>query len=229
MAWILEISLMKGIEQKTDRRMRRDMYTKGGNMKRFSILAMAFAVGMGIFLTGCQNEGSQLTAPDEPAASSTPMFVELPNEPDLAKALYDEEYVSKAWGGNLTVSYSSFYSRLRVYMNVHFEPGSVSQDFKASLSTDTQYLSTDMALTFGPHGTDFLKPAKLTLKVSGLSLTAFKTYDTDRDGIVYLNLYYTSNGKWEKMNGTVKLNTTWGTLEAIDVELPHFSRYAFGI
>jgi hypothetical protein len=200
-------------------------------MKRSMFVTLLAALSVSLSLVGCQNEGAQLTAPTDPAVASTPMFIELPNEPELARAMYNEEWVSKTYGGDLTVSYASYYSTVRVYMNVHFDPGSVSQSFKASLSTDTRYLSSDMALTFGPHGTDFLKPAKLTIRASGLNLTAFTSYDGDQDDVVYLTLYYTStaSGNWEKMNGTVKVNIHQGTIEASNVELPHFSRYAFGL
>jgi hypothetical protein len=180
-------------------------------------------------VTGCQNESAQLTAPEESVAAGTPTLVELPDVPDLAKALYDEENVSAARGGDLIVSYSSWFPRAGVSMKVHFEPGCVSQDFKASISTDTQYLTTNMALTFGPHGTEFDKPAKLSINAWGLNLSKFRSLDKNGDGVVYLNLYYTSNGAWTKMNGQVKVNTIWGTLEGTDIELPHFSRYAFGI
>jgi hypothetical protein len=201
-------------------------------MKRIKFLVTAACAWSVLFLAGCQNEGAQLTSPDDGlAVTDTPVLVELPGGADLAKALYDQDTITKTRGGDLTVSYVSLLPLYQVYMNVHFDAGSVSDDFTASLSTDTQYLTTNMALTFGPHGTDFLKPAKLTIKASGLNLTAFKMFDTNKDGIVYLSLYYTSttSGVWQKMTGVVKINWILGTLEANDVQLPHFSRYAFGV
>jgi hypothetical protein len=197
-------------------------------MKHRSLLITAASfIGM-LVLFGCQNEGARLTAPDELAASDSPVFIELPNEQDLAKSLYAESEITRQDGGEVRIWYRSSYSNVKVYMKLEFDPGSVSNDFTASLGTDTKYLTTDMALTFGPHGTYFLKPARLTMRVSGLDLSVFKSKDYDRDGITYLALYYTSDGKWQKMNGSMKLNLVDGTLECYDVELPHFSRYAFG-
>jgi len=45
---------------------------------------------------------------------------------------------------------------------------------------------------------------------------------------VYL-WYLQPQGGWVKMSGTVVYNIAAGTLEATGIELPHFSRYGFGI
>lgn len=199
----------------------------GSIMKKERVLRLAIVLMVTVFVAGCQNEQAPLMGPEEPAAAITPVLVELPNDPDMAKYLHAENFISAIDGGEIVLSYRSYFTGLKIYMKVEFEPGSVTNDFTASLSTDTKYLTTNMALTFGPHGTDFLKPAKLTIYASGLDLRAFRYLDRDRNGHVNLKMYYTSDGKYDLMNGGVDIDIWAGTLTVV-AELPHFSRYAFG-
>jgi hypothetical protein len=196
-------------------------------MKRSSFLITAASLLGSVLIAGCQNQGADLTSPDETLSTPTPVIIELSTDEELAKRLHAEEEITVADGGKLELSFTDK-KGLSVYMKLEFEPGSVSNDFKATLKTDTKYLTTDMALTFGPHGTSFLKPAKLTMWVTGLDLENFKKYDCNRDGVAYLSLYYTSDGKWDRMQGSLKLDLNNGTIHCSGVELPHFSRYAFG-
>jgi hypothetical protein len=198
-------------------------------MKNKRLLQLAMVFVLTVFVVGCQNEQASLTAPDEETAVvGTPTLVELPSDPDMAKYLHTESLISAQDGGEIVLSYRSFWTGLKVYMKVEFEPGSVTNDFTASLSTDTRYLTTDMALTFGPHGTDFLKPAKLTITASGLDLRKFWSLDKDHNGHVKLNMYYTSDGNYDPMDGSVDIDIWAGTL-TVTAELPHFARYAFGL
>jgi hypothetical protein len=77
--------------------------------------------------------------------------------------------------------------------------------------------------TFGPSPTTFVKPAKFNAKFKGLNLSWVKAGEP-----VYL-WYQHPVGGWSKMSGTVTYDIQAGTLEATGVDIPHFSRYGFGI
>lgn len=188
-------------------------------------VASLFVVFM---VSGCQNPNADIVGPEQLTGEPTPVMIELSTDDELAKRLYADELITVEAGGEVELSFQDR-KGLTVYMKLEFEPGSVSNDFRASLRTDTKYLTSDMALTFGPHGTTFLRPAKLTISVSGLDVSAFQKFDRDNDKKVSLDLYYTSSAKWEKMNGSITVDLTNGTLTCVGAELPHFSRYSFGI
>ena len=192
-------------------------------MKSTIVTKMILVVLVAAVFVGCQNEGTLLTAPENSASTSSPQLVVLPQDPAAAKLVTATAAVTVAKGADLhlinVVGGKQPYS---VDLHVKWAPGSVSNDFTAGMTMDTYYLMNSVNLQFGPHGTIFLKPALLTIKASGLDLSAFAGRKT-------LSLYYDHNGIWEKMTGTVTIDPSKGTLSCTDGQLPHFSRYAFGV
>lgn len=187
------------------------------------LVTLLVALSVSLSLVGCQNEGAMLTAPDD-VASSTPQFLEIPAHMAVLKGVSSRAKIEREKGGKVELKYEEKVAKdkFKLEVELKFEKESISNDFEASLSMDAQYLMNDVALEFGPHGTYFLQPANLSIKVEGMDLSSFK------EGAV-LHLYYNNNGRWEKMAGTVKFDKKEGKLECKDGKLPHFSRYAFGI
>jgi hypothetical protein len=91
------------------------------------------------------------------------------------------------------------------------------------MSLDDQVLQSNVDLTFGPHGTTFLKPALLDVNVSGMDLSGLNPRDR-----VYL-WYVDTTGTWIRMDAKrVDVDVKKGQLRCQDGKLPHFSAYAFG-
>jgi hypothetical protein len=189
-------------------------------MIRSTLVTLLLGLSVSLSLVGCQNEGAQLTGPEN-ETSSHPQFVMMPQGLALNKEISATANVTVKTGGKLKVNYyegNSFY----LDFSLTWDPEAVSNDFTASMTTDVTYLMSTVDLTFGPHETYFLKPALLTIDVKGLDLSWIPK------GTKALYLYYDNAGKWQKMPGTVVFDRSKGTLSCKDGQLPHFSRYAFG-
>jgi hypothetical protein len=183
----------------------------------FVSLLVALTVSLG--LVGCQNEGASLTSPDSPA-EHTPRFVELPKSAAIQKTFMASANISAANGGVLSIQAvdNDDASSINYDISLTFAPGTVSNDIVASVSTDSKY----MMYWFEPHGANFLKPALFVAKISGVDLSWVKNGEV-------LSLWYQGHGGWQKMNGTVTYNKATGYVECLNGQLPHFSRYGFGI
>ena len=199
------------------------MPTIGGNVNNILVTKVILALLIATVFIGCQNEGAQLTGPGTDPSTNVPQFVLLPQAEGAAKLITATANVTVAQGGDLhlinVVGGKQAYS---VDLHVKWAAGSVSNDFAANMMMDSYYLMSSVDMQFGPHGTEFLQPALLTIKASGLDLSAFAGRKT-------LSIYFDNNGVWEKMVGTVTIDPSKGTLTCTDGQLPHFSRYAFGI
>jgi hypothetical protein len=181
---------------------------------------MYWALVLTIGFLGCQNEGAELTAPTD-GRSDAPKFIELPSGMSALKNLSVWGQVTQKNGGELKLDYKeNVEGKFELHVKLKFEKGTVSNDFDASLSMDANYLMNNVNLEFGPHGSYFIRPAKLEIVVRGMDLSGF----TDNDKIY---LYYEDSGQWTQMQGDVKISVNEGKLECKNGELPHFSRYAF--
>jgi len=174
---------------------------------------------------GCNDYG--LVEPDGVEMTQTPGFIPMPKSLALQKPIWIMESITVKNGGTLKLKYVETDSTkpkdklFELQIEITFHKKSVSEDFIAGLGMDAHYLMSDLALEFGPHGTSFLKPAELKIKVKGLDLSDYVKGEKIR-------LFYSSDGKWEEMKGKVSANFEKGELSCKDGKLPHFSRYAFG-
>jgi hypothetical protein len=112
-----------------------------------------------------------------------------------------------------------------VYANISLQilPGAISQDEDMSLEMETTELSGGVAVTFGPHGTIFSVPAILNIEAHGVDFTGIDPNSVD--------VYYDNQetGQWELMaRDDVIVDSVNGTVQVINAQLPHFSRYAIG-
>jgi hypothetical protein len=175
-------------------------------------------LSVALALVGCQNESAQLTGPDNPA-SYTPSFIEMPKSAALQKTFQADASITAQNGGTLHIDAvdPDDPASLNYEISLVFEPSTVPYDITASISTDSKYLM----YWFEPHGTTFNKPAKLSVKITGVDLSWVKPGQQ-------LFLWYQGPGGWQKMNGTVTYDVSTGTVQCLNGELPHFSRYGFG-
>ena len=98
-------------------------------------------------------------------------------------------------------------------------PGSVDAPITISLKLDRDYLDMD----FGPAGTVFNTPAKLSIDARGLD---FSNVSSE-----ILNVYYDNpeTGQWETVEReSVVISKQSGDFKIKNARIPHFSRYAVG-
>jgi hypothetical protein len=188
-------------------------------MKRSTLVTLLVALSVALGLVGCQNEGANLTSPDN-GSSYTPRFVELPKSAALQKTFMASATITAANGGVLSIQAvdNDDAASIEYDLELTFDSGTVSSDIVASVSTDSKY----MMYYFEPHGTMFNKPAMFVAKISGVDLSWVKDGQT-------LSLWYQGQYGWEKMPGTVTYDKATGHVECLNGQLPHFSRYGFGI
>ncbi len=184
---------------------------------------------LGMMLAGCTKDNP--LAPPDQAVSKTAgvsgqqiQMLKLPGTPSLGKIYTASSLITAKDGGKLVLDCkdrAGAGENFSVHIELRFEPGTITDDFVATLTMDSYYLMSTVDMQFGPHGSTFLKPAILSANVVGVDLTGF-TKDAPP------NLYYDDNGTWVPMQGEVKIDPKHLKLECKDGELPHFSRYCFG-
>ncbi len=187
--------------------------------KSFSFIILA---GLLVFFVGCSDFENPIGV-EEKAESKELNFLNLPDPGVLFKTMETSTTISPQTGGELKLEYSQGQGNDKVDINItlRFEPGSVSEDIKVSMSVDQDILMTNIDITFGPSGSEFLKPAKLSVNTRGLDLSGVPS-DAE------ISLYYDNNGKWEEISSNmIRHNVDLGQLQCVNGEIPHFSRYAF--
>jgi hypothetical protein len=211
---------------------------------KHSILVSLFITVLcsSLILPGCQNQDAQLTQPtDEEVTELVPM----PDNPILGKIVTATTMVSADSGGVLgsfavssaegsfTASSSvtsgiDFAAASRVssptvslIASVYFAPGSAGSNFIATMSANTDNLVFD----FGPEGTAFTTPATFSVWMKGINFSKMSIKSTSK---IYLKYWNPTKGVWQRMPGTVTFDVKTGTLQCLNGQLPHFSRYGFG-
>jgi len=137
--------------------------------------------------------------------------------------------ITPANGGRIELNFQSSYldsagmtRNLDVRMSLTFPPNAVTESLVATMSLDDQVLRSTIDLTFGPHGTAFLRPALLDVDVRGIDLSGLRPQDR-------LYLWYKDNGTWVRMDAqSIQVDVQQGRVRCNNGELPHFSAYAFG-
>lgn len=111
------------------------------------------------------------------------------------------------------------------YANVslNIPAGAVNVDVEIEMSMETTELVGDVALTFSPHGTVFNTPAILNITAHGVDFTGV---DPNTIDIYYDNQETGVLEPMQKDQLIVDVNA--GTMQVINVQLPHFSRYKLG-
>lgn len=178
--------------------------------------------GFFLLLVGCTDFENPMGVEDI-AQPNELNFLTLPDPGAFFKTLEATATITPQTGGELKLSYSQGQGKDKVDIDItlRFDPGSVSEDIEVTLSVDQDILMTNIDIKFGPSGTEFLKPAKLSVNAKGLDLSGVPA-DAN------ISLYYDNNGTWEEVEANmVRHNVDLGQLQCANGKIPHFSRYAF--
>ncbi len=187
--------------------------------KSFPIFLLA---GLIFFFAGCSDFANPVGV-EEQSQPKGLNFLTLPDPGAFFKAMETSTTISPQTGGELKLEYSQGQGSDKVDINItlRFDPGSVSEEIEVSMSVDQDILLTNIDITFGPSGSEFLKPAKLSVNTKGLDLS-------DIPSDAEIRLYYDNNGTWEEIEANmVRHNVDLGQLQCTNGKIPHFSRYAF--
>jgi len=196
-----------------------------------------------VLVTGCQKEesisgpanSSAVTSVSKPAwlTAAEKQGLKLINfKTQSSETVSLEKMVSKTvWGtvkggAYLGLSYRSAgkYGMTTADVSLNILPNALQKDMSITMSFDGEYMMSDVDLTFGPHGTQFLRPALLNVIATGLDLSAYPKGMTN----LYLWYYNETTGVWEKMNSDFAyIDANNGILICCNGYLPHFSRYGF--
>jgi hypothetical protein len=197
------------------------------SMKKTNIIrTLLVCILLGVI--GCQNDLPP-TVQDNPVATQGPEFIKLPRIHSLARIVSDTALITPQGGGRLELNFQAAYldsagvtRNLDVRMSVTFPSNAVTDTLVATMSLDDQVLRSTIDLTFGPHGSTFLRPALLDVDVRGIDLSGLRPQDK-----VYL--WYKDNGTWIRMDAqSIQVDVQQGRIRCNNGELPHFSAYAFG-
>ena len=187
-------------------------------------LGIALAA-LAITFSGCDQQNNVI-APDSNAQSERPTAVAADGKTihfigfnenhrsSLNKIYTVEKYITKKHGGKLEISTSD------AYFSLDIPSKSIDNDKFVSMKYDDLNFLGFTDVVFGPHGTQFSKPALLNVSLQNMDLTGI---NPDKVALYYVN----DNGQWEKMvveSITVDLIT--GTVIVLNAQINHFSRYA---
>ena len=201
----------------------------------FNAAFVSSTVLAGALMYGCQRGvGDNPLAPDAKESRESfvshqlmvreaPKPIHLPKSSQGSQRLSVTDSVDAAKGGTIVLS-STFLDTARrpvsILIRLKFPPEALSQSTNITISLDSTDLITD--ITFGPHGTTFNHTVLLDVQISGFDFTGYDAGSVD--------VWYVDQGLWVESLQSQKIlvNPTAGLLVAQDVELHHFSRYAFG-
>ena len=186
-------------------------------MKKFIIITslLAFAA-----LIGCSSPDA-LNGPAEPVKKDSPNWVVMPKKANMSvEAEFDvSELVSGSAGGTLSLhtSYSGGINGLvTIDADLVFSPGAFSGDKLITLHVNDEYCES----TFGPSSV-FDVPAVYNIRYTGLDLSG-----VDPSSVVFI--YDSEDGTTEVIeNEGISVDVSTGTLEVLNAQLPHFSRFGF--
>jgi hypothetical protein len=158
-------------------------------------------------------------------------FIPLPKAPAGLKkdgVISDTKLIRASKGGKLQVgcSYQGATDVVTISLTLTIPKYALPYDQYLTMTLDQTTLagSVDVNVVFGPHGTNFLKPALLDVDAKGLDLSSIP-----KDASVELYYFNPDSGGYELMNAKKEsCNLKKGEIKCDNGELPHFSRYAFG-
>jgi hypothetical protein len=153
--------------------------------------------------------------------SADPIFIQLPEYDRVVGATEFTQTINAALGGAIKVKIMYYLGVNKVASlsaQIKFPAGALNQNTNVTIKMDPE----TMGFEFLPHGITFNTPALLTVDSYGYDLTGFTNKNND--------LFYIDNGMWtESYQGRlVKVFPHNGKLMVNDIQLRHFSQYAFG-
>ena len=203
-------------------------------MKPFNKIISLAIVALVMTLIGCENNDS--VAPDVTTSFRTVKtvndrnikilsFADAVNRPMLSKVTHQSKVMQADEGGFLWLFHlgDDTSQTMFVYSHILVQPNSMQDSAEIALTVDDQNFTGECDLVFAPHGTEFSKPALVTLYAYGVNL----------DGINpdSLSFYYNNEeeGIWEPMEyDQIYIDIELGLLYVSNAKLWHFSRYAIG-
>jgi hypothetical protein len=187
-------------------------------------LGIALAA-IAITFSGCDQQNNVI-APDSSAQNERPTAVAADgktihfigfnenHQRSLNKVTTVEKMITKKRGGMLELS------TVDAYFSLEVPSKSIDDDKIVSMTYDDQNFQGFTDIVFGPHGTQFSKPALLNVSLQNMDLTGM---DPNKVGLYYVN----DNGQWEKMVvESITVEPVTGTVIVLNAQIPHFSRYA---
>jgi hypothetical protein len=184
-------------------------------MKRFIIFNLMAIV----ILFGC-NPDTSVTSPDESASAKQLKLIQMPAPKGLSiETVYTEsKYINGYYGGSFAEQFNYQSTNGTVVVNSQLVFPAYS--FYGG-KTITQTFNTETAsLEFGP-AMQFNNPVKYTLTISGIDLTGLNPNTLD---FVYVAQDGTITGV---VYDAINMNVSTGTLQVVNAQLNHFSRYGF--
>ena len=210
------------------------------------LLFFLFFMG-GLIFFGCSHEDNSVVSPvtQDKSVAEKPAWLKAaedqgltlltlpPNtEKSLQKRTSTTKYVQYDKWSFLSISdkYKSGRQFVTILASLTIRPYSLESNQWISMGFTDDYLVTDVNvqlgpvdMSFGPNGTDFLKPALLNVVAYGLDLSAWS-----QDDNIQLACYNESTGRWEIVPAArIIFNVRLGYLQCVNGELSHFSRYGF--
>ena len=137
----------------------------------------------------------------------------------LGASDFDENSGGDSDDGEDDIEIVDHRKKIGLTIKLKVKPGSVDIPTTIYLRLDPEYLDMD----FGPDGTVFNTPAKLSIDAKGLDFSNISSE--------ILNVYYNNpeTGQWETVEReSVVISKRSGDFKINNARIPHFSRYAVG-
>lgn len=190
-------------------------------------IAVVLSLMVGIFImNSCENQNlispSGQTDEGVSVEGKQLKFLVL-GDASLQKTVRSEKWIEQSAGGSVSLYYRKDYTSgtsPEMTATINIPANSISQSCNVSMYFDDSQNVGPTDIVFGPHGTTYSTPAKLTIEC--------KYFDLSGVDPNTLHLYYVNeNGQWvEHPSHEIHVEPGWGFIRVVDAEIPHFSRYA---
>ena len=138
----------------------------------------------------------------------------------LNKTISTTQFIQKRRGGKLSIESSRNSDKINTNVMADFTvlPLSIDNSKEISMSLDNEVIEFE----FGPSGTTFEPAAKLSFSFSGLDLSNINP--------AKVNFYYLKpdGGTEVVLNEGIYVDIVSGTIQVLNAQINHFSRYALG-
>jgi hypothetical protein len=193
-------------------------------MKKIFVLAVLPA----LLFFGCKVSGTDsILSPaikvDAPQKAVT--FIQLPTRIE-PRALYKAGSfeITPQNGGIIRYedSYESANGTINIDISLRFPPNAVSEPITVKADVSQDALTGNFVVSLGPSENNFLKPALLTFRVTGLDPA---TLPSNPDNIQFVSL--DNNNFVPVPAAKIKVDIKHGSLSIVNGEIFHFSRYGW--
>lgn len=173
----------------------------------------------GMVFIGCDPDSISVSPNTDLVESAEPNWIDLPKSiTSLSKSFTTGGLILYDRGGEIVIneSYETNNGLVSVYAKLYFPPGTINEDTFITMEVDDE----TGVISFEPS-MQFNNPAQLFVRFSGVDLSGVNPENVDF-------AYLAEDGNYQSMNyNNLLVKIDKETLQLVQGDVPHFSRFGF--